>query len=70
MCGILFHRISDSTENNNIAEDNLDSTLDISSAQEKVNDDQRNKSRNSRPPVAYASVAPFPFLPAPSYVAS
>lgn len=70
MSGILFHRISDSTENINIAEDNFDNTLDFLSAQEKVNDDQKNKSRNSRPPVAYASVAPFPFLPAPSYVAS
>ncbi|CAN0900440.1 Protoheme IX farnesyltransferase, mitochondrial [Linum grandiflorum] len=26
--------------------------------------------RNTRPPVAYASVAPFPFLPAPSYAPS
>lgn len=66
MSGILLHRLSDEQT---IAEDNLDSTLDFSSSQEILNVDRKNKSKRSRPPVAYASAAPFPFLPAPSYVA-
>lgn len=67
MSGILFHRQSDEQT---IAEDNLDSNLDLSSLQETETVKRKNKSKQARPPVAYASVAPFPFLPAPSYVAS
>ncbi|KAF3437844.1 hypothetical protein FNV43_RR20600 [Rhamnella rubrinervis] len=70
MSGILFHRLSDNSENQNIAEDNVDTALDFSSSQERLNVNHKSKRTQVRPPVAYASVAPFPFLPAPSYVAS
>lgn len=71
MSGILFHRLADNDQHCT-TDGKLDSTAElVSSAQESRNvDRKKNKGTQGRPPVAYASVAPFPFLPAPSYAAS
>ncbi|EEF37381.1 protoheme IX farnesyltransferase, putative [Ricinus communis] len=71
MSGLLFHRLCDNQAG--LAEE----TELLSSSKAVVrgsgNDDRKTKERHrsasvqARPPVAYASVAPFPFLPAPSY---
>lgn len=59
MSGLLFHRIPENQ--------NLDRSPNIPSMQE--NENVAPQKKQTRPPVAYASVAPFPFLPAPSYTA-
>ncbi|QCE05720.1 protoheme IX farnesyltransferase [Vigna unguiculata] len=71
MTGLLIHRRSDSEQ---LLEDNAKGFVKSASSGEALelddNDDNQNikaKKRQARPPVAYASVAPFPFLPAPSY---
>ncbi|WOH14623.1 hypothetical protein DCAR_0934143 [Daucus carota subsp. sativus] len=77
MSGIMFHRLSDNPElisvKNSEALVGYTSTSEAS-VKELENSDQQKKvkrvdpsGRQRRPPVAFASVAPFPFLPAPSY---
>ncbi|KAK6945838.1 UbiA prenyltransferase family [Dillenia turbinata] len=78
MSGILFHRQS---SDQLISGANSESTIEPEFSSETLAEDHesldmRNNCRNStvKPQarcslVAYASVAPFPFLPAPSYVA-
>ncbi|XP_027366195.1 protoheme IX farnesyltransferase, mitochondrial [Abrus precatorius] len=74
MSGLLIHRRSDDQQ---FIEDKVkgfvksSSSVEISELEDK-NGNQKVKGRHphqtqARPPVAYASVAPFPFLPAPSY---
>lgn len=77
MAGLLFHRLPSSQHNQllesfpdevkqSFASDLLqEGSAGINNGQSK----QRNKTAGVRrqPPVAYASVAPFPFLPAPVY---
>ncbi|KAJ4821973.1 Protoheme IX farnesyltransferase, mitochondrial [Turnera subulata] len=78
MSGLLFHRISDTHESlaSNHSEQIIELSPSLDGAVEDSGNKQRNKERRStagsqtRPPVAYASVAPFPFLPAPSYATS
>lgn len=76
MSGIMFHRLSDNQQS--LAVENSQTIVDLPSSseafvQETGNSDQRKKVKHiaangqKRPPVAFASVAPFPFLPAPSY---
>ncbi|KAK8599737.1 hypothetical protein V6N13_060439 [Hibiscus sabdariffa] len=75
MSGLLFHRLSD--EQQCLAE-NPDRIAELSPFPEDVTgsgkDDRKKKlsyvtpSPVGRAPVAYASIAPFPFLPVPSYV--
>lgn len=76
MSGIMFHRLSDNQQS--LAVENSQTIVDLSSSkeafvQETGNSDQRKKLKRiaangkNCPPVAFASVAPFPFLPAPSY---
>lgn len=78
MSGLLFHCVSDSQQC--LAEEQSEKIVELSSsfktvAEENGNIDRNNKlsrssvGRQARPPVAYASVAPFPFLPVPSYSA-
>ncbi|XP_050221542.1 protoheme IX farnesyltransferase, mitochondrial [Mercurialis annua] len=64
MTGLIIHRRHDN-------EQDLAEETELSSSLEAV-DDQKTKARlkSARPPVAYASVAPFPFLPAPLYAGS
>ncbi|XP_058764504.1 protoheme IX farnesyltransferase, mitochondrial-like [Vicia villosa] len=72
MAGLLIHR---RTDNQQFLEVNAEGLVKSSSSVEssdiedkngdqKIKGQQRNR---ARPPVAYASCAPFPFLPAPSY---
>lgn len=77
MSGIMFHRLSDNKEH--ISVKNSEALVGYTSTSEAPikefgNPDQQKKAkridpsgRQTRPPVAFASVAPFPFLPAPSY---
>ncbi|GMI96150.1 cytochrome c oxidase 10 [Hibiscus trionum] len=75
MSGLLFHRISDEQQ---CLVENPDRIAELSpfleDATESGKDDQRKRLRyvtaspQRQPPVAYASIAPFPFLPVPSYV--
>lgn len=73
MSGLMFHRLYDNWQS--YLEDDS-ATLNIPSLgflQENDSADSEKKEKNLstgkqvRPPVAFASVAPFPFLPAPSY---
>ncbi|XP_027106744.1 protoheme IX farnesyltransferase, mitochondrial [Coffea arabica] len=76
MSGLLFHRLPDNKQYQTAQ--NLLRSLGLSSSSalpldetEQVNEQHKVQSRNTGargPPVAYASVAPFPFLPAPTYV--
>lgn len=70
MTGLLVHRLPDNEQC--IKEDN---SVEISSFSETKDEESENLNENevmqsrvrkqARSPVAYASVAPFPFLPAP-----
>ncbi|PSS11955.1 Protoheme IX farnesyltransferase [Actinidia chinensis var. chinensis] len=73
MSGLLFHRVSDNEqllgeENSERIGHHLSSSVQEI---EMVNPQKKAKHADvgaeARPPVAYASVAPFPFLPAPTY---
>nr|KJB37760.1 hypothetical protein B456_006G218900 [Gossypium raimondii] len=75
MSGLLFHRLSDNPQ---CLAENPNRIIELPSFPEAVTeseeDDQKKKVRyvtavpQRRAPVAYASIAPFPFLPVPSYV--
>lgn len=78
MSGLVFHRLSDSWQNslgNDVAKV-IDATLASNSGQVDVNENTMEKHKHpgkgtkKRPPVAYASCAPFPFLPPPTYAIS
>ncbi|KAL3604978.1 hypothetical protein D5086_005837 [Populus alba] len=75
MSGLLFHRVSDNQQC--ISEDSLGRITELEPVvQGRENLKHGNQETNSaigkqaRAPVAYASAAPFPFLPAPSYATS
>ncbi|EXB40722.1 Protoheme IX farnesyltransferase [Morus notabilis] len=70
MSGILFHRVSD--DQHCTEDEKLDNMVQLATSPQESEDVNRKKNKGTqvRPPVAYASVAPFPFLPAPSYAAS
>ncbi|XP_010544541.1 PREDICTED: protoheme IX farnesyltransferase, mitochondrial [Tarenaya hassleriana] len=75
MSGLLLHRVSD--DNQQFLEDvgSMKKKMSEHSASEATDGDdddrtRRRKKSRARPPVAYASVAPFPFLPAPSFSSS
>lgn len=66
MSGLMFHRLY----NNWQATQTVPSSRFMQESDYADNEKQLRKtssSKQGRPPVAYASVAPFPFLPAPSY---
>ena len=75
MAGLLFHRLPDNQQC--IKEDYSGRIVELSSSSETLVEESENVNgiemmhstvrKQARPPVAYASVAPFPFLPAPSY---
>nr|WHA31266.1 COX10 [Chenopodium album] len=73
MSGLMFHRLYNNWQSS-LVDDSATETLPSSrfmSESESVDNEKQLKNTASgkqvRPPVAYASVAPFPFLPAPSY---
>lgn len=77
MSGLLLHRIPDNLQLVGEEEDGIDVNLSSSEtlAQEiEINGQKKVKyagvGAQARPPVAFASVAPFPFLPAPIYPTS
>lgn len=57
MSGLLLHRVSNDNQQQLIEEAGLSNEVKP----------LRRKKRVAQPPVAYASAAPFPFLPAPSF---
>ncbi|XP_020085408.1 protoheme IX farnesyltransferase, mitochondrial [Ananas comosus] len=75
MSGLLLHRLPNLQHEDTITEQaRIDEVLNEG---ELLHEDEHARSSNSRnrisraqsrPPVAYASVAPFPFLPAPLYI--
>lgn len=72
MSGLLFHRLSDDhldlSESNSLEYNKLSSSLQNMLEEDSSSNRKRIAARTqARPPVAYASYAPFPFLPAPSY---
>ncbi|XP_024987843.1 protoheme IX farnesyltransferase, mitochondrial [Cynara cardunculus var. scolymus] len=73
MSGLMFHRIYDD-DHQSLETENTKDHMVISHTTTAYEQDSRNpdrvKQNHSRPPVAYASVAPFPFLPAPIYSSS
>ncbi|KAL3651139.1 Protoheme IX farnesyltransferase, mitochondrial [Castilleja foliolosa] len=75
MGGLLVHRLSSDAEQS-LPLQNSDPLFDISSTSESgivLTEEAAIPQKNTkqpRPPLAYASVAPFPFLPAPSYISS
>ncbi|KAL6650662.1 hypothetical protein ACP70R_009587 [Stipagrostis hirtigluma subsp. patula] len=75
MAGLLLHRLPNEQKEHNLAQTNeLDGVLYGTDLQDEERARQKRENRKpsrvqSRPPVAYASVAPFPFLPVPVYVA-
>ncbi|KMS98204.1 hypothetical protein BVRB_4g094680 [Beta vulgaris subsp. vulgaris] len=73
MSGLMFHRLHDNWQNY-MQDDSTTATVSSSrSMQESEYTESEKPFKNPatgkqvRSPVAYASVAPFPFLPAPSY---
>ena len=73
MSGLLFHRLSDNEQMTK--EDSSKRMLDDLVQEdkytaEKIETEHRGVAQGRRPPVAYASVAPFPFLPVPVYADS
>ncbi|KAK9051459.1 hypothetical protein SSX86_028086 [Deinandra increscens subsp. villosa] len=78
MSGLMFHRTYDN-DHHSLATETTKGKMVISHPttarhQESRNPDKVKHTKDnrvmSRPPVAYASVAPFPFLPAPVYASS
>ncbi|GLT73722.1 hypothetical protein SLA2020_455600 [Shorea laevis] len=73
MSGLLFHRISDNqqllADGSNVVDEHtsLENIVQESEGANRKEGRQSTGGPQARPPVAYASVAPFPFLPAPSY---
>ncbi|XAR54246.1 hypothetical protein NMG60_11029291 [Bertholletia excelsa] len=72
MSGLLFHRLPENQqflgeENSESMSENLYSPETLAQEIEVVNHRSRLKHTRARPLVAYASVAPFPFLPPPPY---
>ncbi|KAL4181558.1 hypothetical protein AMTRI_Chr12g271750 [Amborella trichopoda] len=77
MAGLLLHRLPNTQNENRIVDNAVLAELSSTGAKmlaNKTNNKNQIKLRKSsqsgsaRPPVAYASVAPFPFLPAPLYL--
>ena len=73
MAGLVLHRLPIEQKAHNLPEKSeLDGVLYGADLQDKERARQKRQDRKpsrvqSRPPVAYASVAPFPFLPVPIY---
>ncbi|KAF9613685.1 hypothetical protein IFM89_010127 [Coptis chinensis] len=79
MPGLLVHRLTDNEQAQTETNLNIHSGLLFSETprQETENDyldkkrgKESSTANHARPPVAYASIAPFPFLPAPVYADS
>lgn len=75
MAGLILHRLPNEQNKDNIHQaSEIDGVIYGAELQDEERARQKREDRKhyraqSRPPVAYASVAPFPFLPVPVYVA-
>uniref|UniRef100_A0A7N0T067 Heme O synthase n=1 Tax=Kalanchoe fedtschenkoi TaxID=63787 RepID=A0A7N0T067_KALFE len=74
MSGLMLHRISEDQQNQQTFSSELTSSSELLIKEEEEEVEEHGQARirklsagQGQPPVAYASVAPFPFLPAPSY---
>lgn len=68
MSGLLLHRVPNEQNETIMAEPTRnDEVLTEVVASEGSSYKKRKDRMQTRPPIAYASVAPFPFLPAPMY---
>lgn len=74
MAGLLVHRLPNGQHELTVTDSGTFVAFSLSKSPLQVeNSNHQNKPRSNhvgsqaRPPVAYASVAPFPFLPAPLY---
>nr|XP_043626669.1 protoheme IX farnesyltransferase, mitochondrial [Erigeron canadensis] len=72
MSGLMFHRVYNDDDHTLAAKSTKYNMVmsNTTIAHEQDSRNERVKHNRSRPPVAYASVAPFPFLPAPIYADS
>uniref|UniRef100_J3L0N2 Heme O synthase n=1 Tax=Oryza brachyantha TaxID=4533 RepID=J3L0N2_ORYBR len=74
MAGLLLHRLPNEQKEHNVTQTSeMTGILYGAEQQDEERARQKREDRkpshvHSRPPVAYASVAPFPFLPVPVYV--
>jgi heme o synthase len=70
MAGLILHRLPNEQKEHNIHQTSEIAGV-LRGAEERARqkwEDPKPSRAQSRPPVAYASVAPFPFLPVPVYV--
>lgn len=72
MSGLLVHRVTESEQQMAIENSSkiVEMSCSLETTEEAPEEKRMKKSAGNgqrRPPVAYASVAPFPFLPAPLY---
>uniref|UniRef100_A0A0D3EPP4 Heme O synthase n=1 Tax=Oryza barthii TaxID=65489 RepID=A0A0D3EPP4_9ORYZ len=76
MAGLLLHRLPNEQKEHNVTQTSeITGILYGAEQQDEERARQKREDRkpsriHSRPPVAYASVAPFPFLPVPIYVST
>ncbi|XP_071706522.1 protoheme IX farnesyltransferase, mitochondrial-like [Rutidosis leptorrhynchoides] len=74
MSGLMFHRVYNNDEHQSLAAEstnkNMATSHTITAHEHDSKNTDKKKHNHSRPPVAYASVAPFPFLPVPIYASS
>lgn len=73
MSGLMFHRVYNDDHQSLVAEntkDNMVTSQTSTTHEQGIRNPEKIIRNHSRPPVAYASVAPFPFLPAPIYASS
>ncbi|KAM0842614.1 hypothetical protein ACQ4PT_044857 [Festuca glaucescens] len=77
MAGLILHRLPNEQKEHNIHQTSEMAGVlcgaelrDEERARQKREDQKKHSRVQSRPPVAYASVAPFPFLPVPVYVST
>jgi protoheme IX farnesyltransferase len=77
MAGLILHRLPNEQKEQNIHQTSEMAGVlhgselqDEERARQKREDQKKHSRVQSRPPVAYASVAPFPFLPVPVYVST
>ncbi|KAG9139466.1 hypothetical protein Leryth_020699 [Lithospermum erythrorhizon] len=69
MSGLLFHRVTDNAKCLTIEHSHMSKAFSTTKENIKLQEEAKQDAilNQVRAPVAYASVAPFPFLPAPSY---
>lgn len=74
MCGLILHRLPNEEKETILVGSDRLLLLEDQTVDEEISNRSNRRGDSTdirvRPPVAYASIAPFPFLPAPVYVPS